>query len=94
MRLHRGAVDQHLSRRSARSRERMEEIAPNALRSPADEAVVERLVRAIEAGRINPAPARFDDVNDPADHPPIKARLRMWILCDWGEGVGPCIIIE
>src|SRR5687767_1826875 len=71
MRLHGGAVDEHLRWWPACVRERMEEIDPNALGSPADEAIVERLVRSIEARRIHPAPARLEDVNDAADHPAI-----------------------
>ena len=71
MRLHGGTVDEHLGWRTAGARERMEELDPDALRRPADEAVVERLVRAVDARRIDPAPAGLQDVDDPADHPAI-----------------------
>jgi hypothetical protein len=71
MRLHSRTVDEHLRWWPACVRERMEEIDPNALGSPADETVVERLVRAIEARRIDPTSTRLQHVNDAADHPAI-----------------------
>src|SRR5947209_2752505 len=39
--------------------------------APTDEAVVQRLVRAIAGGCILPLQAISDDVDDPADHPAI-----------------------
>jgi hypothetical protein len=49
--------------------------------APADEAVIERLMRAVFARRIAPAQAVFDDEDDAADNPvvihpghPVRAR--------------------
>lgn len=36
---------------------------PDAFRRPLDEAVVERLLRAIGVGRVDPAPARFEPMS-------------------------------
>jgi hypothetical protein len=49
----------------------MKQIDPDALRSPTNEAVLEGLVRSIEAGGIDPAPARLEDMDDSADHAAI-----------------------
>ena len=71
MRLHGGGVDEHLGWRTTGTRQDMEEIEPHALRRPTDVAVVEGLVRAIEARRINPPTARLQNLNDTADHPAV-----------------------
>ena len=71
VRLHRRAIDENLCRRSARLRERMEQLAPNAFGRPAHIAIVERLLRSVFWRRIDAASARFQDVNNAADHPPI-----------------------
>src|SRR5262249_47360039 len=55
----------------ASRRERVEEIDPHALRSPADIAVVEGLPWPILRRCVDPAPAGFQHVNDAADHPPV-----------------------
>ena len=49
----------------------MEEIDPNALGGPTDVAIVERLARSVLRRGIDPAPARFQDMDDAADHPAI-----------------------
>ncbi len=57
-------------------RERVEEIDPQTLGRPADVAIVKRLLRPIVQWRFDPAPAGFEQMNDPADHPAIvDARL-------------------
>jgi hypothetical protein len=71
VRLHGGTVDEHLRRRTACARQRMEEIDPYALRGPADEPVIERLVRPVDGRCIDPAPARLQHLNDAADYPSI-----------------------
>jgi hypothetical protein len=76
VRLDGGTVDQHLRGWTARRGERMKHVDPNAFRRPADEAVVERLARSINGGRVDPSAAGFEHVNDAADHPSIiDARL-------------------
>ena len=49
----------------------MEDVDPDALGRPSDEAVVEGLARSVDRWRIDPATARFQHVHDAADHPPI-----------------------
>ena len=68
MRLHGGAIDEHLGRRTAGARQSMEEIDPDALRGPADIAVVERLAGPVVGRRIDPAPAGLQNMDDAADH--------------------------
>jgi hypothetical protein len=71
MRLDRGGVDEKLRRRAASLRERVEEIDPHALGRPPDITVVERLPRPVFRRRVDPAPAGFQHVDNPADHAPI-----------------------
>jgi len=53
-----------------RRQDRLEEISPHTLDCPADIAIVERLAR-----RIDPAPARLQNLNDTADHTPVVDAL-------------------
>jgi hypothetical protein len=62
VRLHMGAVDKDLGRRSARRRQSGEQLPPDALLSPAREAVVESFSRSLAGRRIDPAPARLPGV--------------------------------
>lgn len=71
MRLHGRAVDQNVSRCAGRRLQSMEEPLPDALRSPADVAIVEGLPRSVVGGRVDPAPTRLQDVDDTADHAAI-----------------------
>src|SRR3954466_1168448 len=57
MRLCGRGVDQDLSGWTACLSQRVEQVHPHALGGPAHEAVVERLLGAIEGRRIDPAPA-------------------------------------
>ena len=57
MRLHRQGVDEHLRRCSASRDQGMEDVDPDALGCPSDEAVVERLVRAVDIRCVNPTTA-------------------------------------
>ncbi len=75
MSFHSGGVDQNLRRRAACHSERLEQIDPNALRSPAHIAIVKRLFRSIVGWRVDPAAARFQNMDDPADHPPVVNAL-------------------
>lgn len=49
----------------------MKYVPPDAFVSPTDEAIVERLARPIDRGRVHPAAARFQDMDDAADDPPV-----------------------
>ena len=66
-----GGVDEHLRRRATCTRKRMEEVDPHALCRPTDVAVVEGLVRPVDARRIDPPSAGFQHVDDAADHPAV-----------------------
>ena len=67
MSLDRRAIDQQLHRRTARRRQRLEDRFPDAFLGPADEAVVERLARAVDRRSIDPTAAGLENVNDTAD---------------------------
>jgi hypothetical protein len=71
MGLHGGGVDEHLRRRSADLCERAEQIDPNAFGGPTHIAVVERLFRSVFRRRIDPAPTRFQHMNNAADDPVV-----------------------
>jgi hypothetical protein len=76
MGLHRAGVDQNLGRRAGGLGERLEQLDPHAFRRPPDKAIVERLLRPIIRRRVDPTTARFQHMNNPADHPPVvDARL-------------------
>jgi hypothetical protein len=63
---------------AALARQRREDPVEHAHPAPADEAVVDRLVRPVLARRIAPAQAVANDEHDPRDHPPvIDPRLPM-----------------
>lgn len=80
MSLHGGAIDEDLSWRAAGTGQRMKETDPDALCGPADVTVVERLARPVIGRSVDPAPARFQDMDDSADHPAVI-----------GTGLAPCI---
>jgi len=86
VRLHGGGVDEHLGGRTTGAGQRMEEIDPDALGGPAHITIVERLARPVIRRRIDPAPARLQDMDDAAYHPAvINTRLapcvgwQMWL---------------
>src|SRR5271168_1685470 len=51
--------------------QRREYLVEHTKPTPADEAIIECLVRAIIFGRVAPAQAVADDMNDAADHPTV-----------------------
>ncbi len=66
----------------------MKDVAPHAFRRPTDEAIVERLARAIDVWRVDPAAAGFEHVDNAADHPAvIDARLAAGIR--WQKRLKP-----
>ena len=71
MRLHRRAVDQDLCWRASGRGQNIEDVDPDALRGPPDEPVVERLVRAVDIWRVDPAATGLQYVHDAADNPPV-----------------------
>lgn len=72
---HGRGVNHHLGRWAIR-RQGMQDVLPHALGRPADEAVLERLARAVDRWSIRPMPARLQHMDDSSDHPEIvHARL-------------------
>lgn len=71
MRLDRRRVDQHLRRGAAHRCQRMEDVFPNAFGRPPNEAIVERLARAVDGRRINPATPGLQHMDDAADDPAV-----------------------
>jgi hypothetical protein len=66
MSIHGRAVDEELRRGATGTRERVKEVNPHALGGPANIAIVERLARAIDARRVDPAGARLQHMDDAA----------------------------
>jgi hypothetical protein len=58
-------------------REREEEIDPHALGRPPDIPAVERLPRPVFRRRVDPAPAGFQHVDNPADDAPVVVDPRL-----------------
>lgn len=74
--LYGGGVDQHLGRRAASLRERLEQFDPDLLGRPAHEAVVERLLRPIDVPRrVGPAATGLQHMDNATDHPPVVYAL-------------------
>jgi hypothetical protein len=71
MGLHSGTVDQDLLRRPSGLRKRVEQIDPDAFCRPADIAVVEGFPWPVFWRSVDPATARPQHIDDPADHPTI-----------------------
>ena len=71
VRLEVGGVDHQLVGLPAACGEGGEDLVEHAEPAPPDEAVVDRLVRAIRRRRIPPAQAVPDHEDDPADHPAV-----------------------
>lgn len=49
----------------------MKKVSPDAFLGPSDIAVIERFLRPVIRRRIDPASARLENVDDPADHSPV-----------------------
>ena len=71
MRLHHRTVEQDAGGWAASFRECQENALPNALGSPTDEPVVERLAWPVDRRRINPAAAGAQHMHDAADNSTI-----------------------
>jgi hypothetical protein len=71
MRLQVRGVDHDPLRLAALLGQRGEDLVEHAQPAPADEAVVDRLVRAILLGRVAPTKSPFDDEHDGADNPTV-----------------------
>jgi hypothetical protein len=73
------AVDEQAIWSVAGSRQRAENAFPDAALGPADEPIVERLLRAIDVSTVRPAPAAAKRVDDPAQHATI---IHTWLAAD------------
>ena len=67
MGFHGRRVEENLVRRTVGLRERLKETDPYALGRPAHIAIVESFLWTIFGRRVDPAPARLQNVNDAAD---------------------------
>ena len=66
-----GTVDENLRGRATCRGQDAENVRPHALGRPADEPIVERLARAVDLGSIRPSATGLQNMDDPADHPPV-----------------------
>lgn len=64
-------IDKQLCRRPTSTGQGLEYAGPDALVSPAMEAIVERLPGTVDGRCVDPAATALDDVDDTADDPPI-----------------------
>ena len=64
-------IDKQLCRWPTSTGQGLEYAGPDALVSPAMEAIVERLPRTVGGRCVHPASTALDDVDDTADNPPI-----------------------
>ena len=71
MRLKMRAVDHHAVGRAALGRKVGEDSVEDTHAGPANEPVVERLMGAIDCGRIPPSQTIPDHMDYPADHTPV-----------------------
>jgi len=71
MSLDRCRVDQHLGRWPTGRCQGVKDVDPDALGRPAHKAIVERLARAIDARRVDPAATGLQHMHDATDHPAI-----------------------
>jgi len=78
VRLDIGAVNRNAFGDDAAGDHGFENIDPQPAARPAVEAVVDRRWRAIRGRAILPPAAGLEDVNDPADHPPVVDAPRTW----------------
>ena len=76
-----GGIDHQPVRLSALGREFSEDAVEHAQAAPADEAIIDRLVRTVGGRRITPAQAVPDHEDDAAQDPPVidpRDAVRQW----------------
>jgi len=73
------AVDEQSIWSAAGSRQRAENAFPDAALRPADEPIVERLLRTIDVSTVRPATAAAKRVDNPAQHSTI---IRAWLAAN------------
>ena len=93
-----GAVDEQPVGSAFGSGQRAEDVLPDPTLGPAHEAIVERLLGAIDRRAITPAPAALQGMDDPQKHPaiidpPCRSRLESayWVrtlVLEAGGGAG------
>ncbi len=92
MGLHSRGVDEHLRGWSASRGQSLEDIDPDALGGPSDEAIVERLARTVGLRRVDPSTAGPQDMHDAADHPAI-INPRLAACVGWQQRRETCELI-
>src|SRR6478672_37585 len=88
MRLDMRAVESHSFRRFSRFGRRLEDALPNSLRTPAVEAIVDRLGRPIFRRTIDPSTSALEHMHDPAQNAPIVLRLHATLIA-WNKRLNP-----
>lgn len=66
--LHGGAVDEDVRGGASGGGQGVKELRPDTLGRPSDVPIIECFPWTILGGRVDPAAARLQDVDDPADH--------------------------
>ena len=82
------AVESHSFRRFSRFGRRLEDALPNSLRTPAVEAIVDRLGRPIFRRTIDPSTSALEHMHDPAQNAPIVLRLHATAIA-WNKRLNP-----
>jgi hypothetical protein len=73
------------------ARQRVKQPTPNAAHRPAAKAIVDRRRRPVDGRAILPPTARFQNVDDPADNPPVVGPSRSgWFLGKSGPMAPHC----
>src|SRR2546423_1082254 len=88
MRFDMRAVESHSFRRFSRFGRRLEDRLPNSLRTPAVEAIVDRLGRPIFRRTIDPSTSALEHMHDPAQNAPIVLRLHATAIA-WNKRLNP-----
>lgn len=88
MRFDMRAVESHSFRRFSRFGRRLEDALPNSLRTPAVEAIVDRLGRPIFRRTIDPSTSALEHMHDPAQNAPIVLRLHATAIA-WNKRLNP-----
>lgn len=88
MRFDMRAVESHSFRRFSRFGRRLEDALPNSLRTPAVEAIVDRLGRPMFRRTIDPSTSALEHMHDPAQNAPIILRLHATAIA-WNKRLNP-----
>ena len=76
------------------ARQRVKQPTPNAAHRPAAKAIVDRRRRPVDGRAILPPTARFQNVDDPADNPPVVGPSRSGLVLGQERPNGPPIALR